>query len=137
MRIKEAIAESAALTGSALEQGTLCRWLSEMDGRLVMEFFRGESWKPYDPEQDTEQVLLVPAPWDGLYVHYLEAMTYYSTGEYSRYQNALTMAEKVLADFKAWFVRTKPAFSPVYPYWSAQGQPEIPAEDDAQADAAQ
>ena len=107
MLISEAIARSTALTGQVTDSAALVRWLSELDGRLAIEFYRADAWTPYDPTDDLSCELLVPFPWDGFYVHHLAAMTYFSDGEYDRYENELVMSEKKLADFRAFMQRTR------------------------------
>lgn len=107
MLISEAIAQSTALTGQVVANAVLVRWLSEIDGRLAFEFYRTDAWTPYDPTDDLNCELLVPFPWDGFYVHHLEAMTYFSNGEYDRYENARTMSEKTLTDFRSFMQRTQ------------------------------
>ena len=116
MLISEAIAETRALTGNAAETDVLVRWLSELDGRLAFEFYKTDAWLPYSPGDssaeppdtgDLGSELLVPFPWDGgVYVHHLEAMTYYSNGEYDRYENSRAMSEKTLDDFRKFMQRT-------------------------------
>ena len=107
MLISEAIARSAALTGQVTDNAALVRWLSELDGRLAIEFYRADAWTPYDPTDDLSCELLVPFPWDGFYVHHLAAMTYFSDGEYDRYENERVMSEQKLADFRAFMQRTR------------------------------
>ena len=106
MTLKEAVEQARALTGTVVDDAVLCRWLSELDGRLMLEFYKGDAWAPYDWAKDQDAVLLVPFPWDGLYVHYLEAMTHYSNGEYGRYGNAMAMFEKITGDYRKLMVRT-------------------------------
>lgn len=110
MKINEAIRLAVELTGQVVADEALIRWLSELDGRLAFEFYRTDSWAPYDPEEDTEAELLVPFPWDNLYVHHLAAMTYFSNGEYDRYENELVMSEKKLTDFRSFMQRTQAKF---------------------------
>lgn len=107
MLISEAIAQSTALTGQVVDNSVLVRWLSEIDGRLAFEFYRTGAWTPYDPTDDLGSELLVPFPWDGFYVHHLEALIYFSDGEYDRYDNARTLSEKTLADFRSFMQRTQ------------------------------
>ena len=107
MLISEALSGAAALTGQTIDTETAVRWLSEADGRLAFEFYRVGAWTPYDPEHDLGSELLVPFPWDGFYVHHLEAMTYFTDGEYDRYENARIMAETVLGDFRRFLQRTQ------------------------------
>ena len=97
MLVKDAISQAKAMTGTVVDDAALCRWLSELDGRLAFEFYKADAWLPYTVEDDKNCELLVPFPWDGLYIHHLEAMTYYTNGEYDRYKNAMAMSEKVLA----------------------------------------
>lgn len=100
MTIERALESTRDLTGAVVSRGTMVRWLSELDGKLAFETFRKTEWDAYDGDGDTE--LLIPYPWDGLYVHYLEAMTYYANGEYDRYTNSMTMYDSVLEDYLAW-----------------------------------
>lgn len=107
MLISEAISAAAALTGQVVTNATLVRWLSELDGRLAFEFYRADAWTPYDPTDDLSCELLVPFPWDGMYVHHLAAQTYFTNGEYDRYENERVMSEKMLADFRSFMQRTQ------------------------------
>ena len=107
MLISEAIAQCTALTGQVVANSVLVRWLSELDGRLAIEFYRTDAWTPYDPTDDLSCELLVQYPWDGIYIHHLAAQTYFSNGEYDRYENERVMSEKVLTDFRAFMQRTQ------------------------------
>ena len=106
MTISEALAHAAALTGQAVSAGEGVRWLSELDGRLALELGRADARTPYDPAGDLSTELLAPHPWDGLYVHHLEAMTYYTNGEYDRYEPARVMCRRVLDDWRHYLRRT-------------------------------
>lgn len=107
MKISDAISNAQALTGQVVDNATLVRWLSELDGQLALTFYRAEEWEPYDPTTDQTTALLVPFPWDGLYVNHLAAMTYFTNGEYDRYENERVMSEKTLADYRAYMQRTQ------------------------------
>ena len=107
MLICEAIARCRALTGQVVDDATLVRWLSELDGQLALTLYRAAAWAPYDPVDDLTKTLLVPFPWDGLYASHLAAMTGFTNGEYDRYENARTMSERTLAAFRAYMQRTK------------------------------
>ena len=106
MTVAQAMANAQAVTGQVFDAATLRRWLSELDGQLALDLYRADAWTPYSADDDAA-LLLGPDPWDGLYVHHLEAMTYFSNGEYDRYQNALTMRENALGEFKRFVQRTK------------------------------
>lgn len=107
MKIKEAIAFAKKLSGNATDDNTLCRWLSELDGRLMLDFYKGSEWMSYSVPQDEDHDLLVPFPWDELYVHYLEAMVYYSNGEFERYRNSYEMYNKKELEYRQWYARNQ------------------------------
>lgn len=107
MKIKEAIASARKLSGNAVDDAALCRWLSELDGRLMLDFYKGSEWMSYSLPQDEDHELLVPFPWDELYVHYLEAMVYYSNGEFDRYRNSYEMFDKKELDYRQWYARNQ------------------------------
>ena len=105
MLISDALSRASAMTGQVVANSDAVRWLSELDGRLAFELYRVDAWTPYDPTDDLQSELLVPYPWDGLYVHHLEAMTYYTNGEYDRYEPARAMSERTLTDFRHFLQR--------------------------------
>lgn len=112
MTVKEAMSKAQELTGTAISESTLCAWLSELDGRLMFEFYHGETWTPYATPADNGAALLVPFPWDMAYVHWLEAMCYYTNGEYDRYGNAMTMFEAKMGDYRKFVTRTNLPVTP-------------------------
>lgn len=100
MTVSEAMAAAQSLTGGPADEATLRRWLSELDGKLAVDFYKLKYWAPYRAD-DGALSLLVPYPWDGrVYIHHLEAMTYYTNGEYGRYENARVMTEDALDEFR-------------------------------------
>ena len=105
MLISEALTHAAALTGQAMPADAV-RWLSELDGRLALELGRPGTPTPYDPTADANKALLVPFPWDGLYVHHLAAQTYFANGEYDRYANERVMSEQTLRAWRHYLRRT-------------------------------
>lgn len=105
MKIKDAILRCRELTGNEVNDEQLCRWLSELDGRLMLDFYRGCEWLSYSIPEDEEHELLVPFPWDDMYVHYLEGMVYYSNGEFDRYRNCMHMYNQKELDYRKWYNR--------------------------------
>ena len=107
MLVIDAITQAEALTGQVFDRSVSLRWLSELDGQLALEFYGAREWAPYT-EDDLRAELAVPFPWDGgVYVHYLEAMTYFSDGEYERCANARAVFEEKLAEFRRHVQRGK------------------------------
>ena len=53
----------------------------------------------YDPDTDLNAELIAPAPYDDLYLRWLEAQIDYANGEYGKYNNAITMYNSAYAEF--------------------------------------
>ncbi len=108
MTINEIIAQAQTLSGVSVPDATLLRWISDLDGQLAFAYFGVDGWiAPYS-EDDLDVPALIEPPWDEtIYVPYLEAMTYYTTGEYDRYENAKAMYEEKLLEFKKYLNRSR------------------------------
>lgn len=112
MKISEAIEQAKTLCGGVGDDAILLRWLSELDGKLAFDFYKADAWLPYT-DDDLDSELMVPFPWDGaIYVPHLEAMTYYSRGEYDKYENAREMSERGIWDFRQHVRREHPPLCP-------------------------
>lgn len=111
MTISKAIEHAVAMTGRVVDDELMVQWLGELDGTIAFDVFGADAWAPYT-EDDMDAELIVDYPWDGLYVPYLEAQTYYTDGEYDRYENAKAMFEKKYWDFRHFLRRTHPELKP-------------------------
>lgn len=60
----------------------------------------------YTSARDLETELIVPAPYDRLYVSYLKAMIDYANEEYASYQLNQMQHVQDFTDFVNWLVRT-------------------------------
>lgn len=107
MKLTDAISQAVLLTGAAVEPNVMCRWLSELDGQLSLTLYKTDAIINYQMPGENEEspVLLVPYPWDGMYIHYLEAMCYYTTGDFGRYQNSMAMFNLGEKRFREWCIR--------------------------------
>lgn len=107
MKLTDAISQAVLLTGAAVEPSIMCRWLSELDGQLSLTLYKTDAIINYQMPGENEEspVLLVPYPWDGMYIHYLEAMCYYTTGDFGRYQNSMAMFNLGEKRFREWCIR--------------------------------
>lgn len=97
MKIKEAINLIDMQKHNTYSQGEKIGWLSKVDGmvnRLIIDTHEGGDavqFSGYDDKTDPETELLVPAPFDGMYVRWLETMIDYTNGEYEKYNNSMLM----------------------------------------------
>lgn len=103
--------------GCRVEERTRQRWLCEEDGMLRILFFArgGEEWAGFGadlawPEEGglpDDVILLVPAPFDALYPHFLCAKLDAALGENDRYAGEQAQYNSILAEFAAWLRRRK------------------------------
>jgi hypothetical protein len=110
MKIIDAINEIDSLKPNGYEQTEKIRWLSRLDGIIKVEILdnhEGEEvyFDGYDENTDLEGELLVPAPYDEIYRHYLEMQINYANGEYDRYNNAREMYERAYSAFEKYYNR--------------------------------
>lgn len=88
------------------------RWLSQLEWKVkhrIIDTHQGGqsvSFSGYDENTDKETVLLVPAPYDEMYLLYLEAKIHYADQQEDQYNNAMDLFEEQWADFAAWYNRT-------------------------------
>lgn len=112
MTIINAINEIDALKPNTVPQSDKIRWLSQLDGRIKTEIIDthegGEisAFKGYDDNTPEETVLLVAAPYDIIYIHYLDAQIDYTNGETKRYNNSSSLYNNAYRDYQNHYNRT-------------------------------
>ena len=111
MKIKEAILRVDALVFNTCTAEEKVRWLSKLDAliyRNVLQTHAGEpaEFSGYSTDTDPQTQLLVPAPYDTVYLRWLEAQIYYETGEFTRYNNAITLFNNAYEGYKKHYTRT-------------------------------
>ena len=103
--------------GSRSPSLTLQHWLRELDGTLRSQVFDRSETDAYDAQGADraweeglrqEDLLLAPAPYDGLYPHYLCAQIDGALGEGDRYAGEKAQYYAILAELRAWMRRTYP-----------------------------
>lgn len=106
MTITQAIAFADRVAANDIEQGIKLKWLSDLDQQLVDEVFNRHNWicvldfHGYDENTDANNTeLLVKAPYDLMYVDYLEMMIHKQHQEIERYNNARLVYERSRARF--------------------------------------
>ena len=113
MTINQAIGRLDALKPNSYSFGDKVMWLSELDGTIKTEIIdTHEGWEDclfewYDDERtDPETELLAEAPYDRMYITWLQARIDYTNGEYQKYNNANAMFEAEYAAFQNHYNRT-------------------------------
>ena len=88
MTITEAITLTQQLYEPTYSAAILTRWLWEMDQRMLHEeLLRPGIIDEYNPETDGNVTLLIPAPYERLYLLYLARMIHLHRGEYDEAAN--------------------------------------------------
>lgn len=94
MTISEVITQVDENLNNIYPQKSKIGWLSQLDQRikkLIIDTHEGGEeirFSGYDENTDKETELLVPAPFDEMYLRWLEAKIYYANQEEDRCNNA-------------------------------------------------
>ena len=97
MTLGEAISRLDELKPNGFSRGQKIFWLSALDATVKKEIIDSHEgggdmgFVPYDEGSADDTALLVPAPYDEVYLRYLEAQIDYSNGEYDRFNNSNAM----------------------------------------------
>lgn len=106
MTIIEAINTIDALYPNTYSQEQKIAQLSKLDGvikRDIIDKHEGSdevTFNGYDENTPQDTVLLVPAPYDELYVFWLQTWIDYWNGELARYNNSTSMYKSAYSDFE-------------------------------------
>ena len=111
MKLLEAITQVDSNLGNTYDQKEKIGWLSQLDQRvklLIIDTHEGAeavSFSGYDETTDQETVLLVPAPFDEMYLRWLEAQIHYRNQEEDRCNNATDAFNVLWAEFRNYYNR--------------------------------
>lgn len=109
MTIREAIERLDTLKPNMAPEEQKVRWLSEVDGQVWNELILKHEDAPfrlfngYDAETDPETELLVPYPYDALYIHYLSAQVDLLNQEIGKYNNSAEMYNQGLKNYSDYY----------------------------------
>lgn len=111
MKIIEAIERTDSLLFNTYDMADKVAWLSKLDAmvkRHIIDTYEGSEqiiFGGYAEDTDQETVLLVPAPYDEMYIRWLEAQIHYTNGEYGKYNNAILMFNTEYETFASYYNR--------------------------------
>lgn len=112
MTIIEAINRIDDLKHNTYDQKDKLEWLSRLDSmvkRLIIDTHEGGdevSFTGYDDSTDIHTELLIPAPFDEVYLRWMEAQIDYSNGEYDKYNNSIEMFNTSWTGYQNYYNRT-------------------------------
>ena len=114
IKIIEAIERVDRLLYNTYSAGEKAAWLSKLDAMVTEQIIRPHQgaepvdFPGYTGETDGETVLLAPPPYDEMYLRWLEAQIHYCNGEFTRYNNAITLFNTEYIAYAAAYVRAHP-----------------------------
>lgn len=112
MTIIEAINGIDSLKPNSYPQQDKVIWLSILDGTIKTEIIdthegaEGVIFNGYEDVNLFDTVLLVPAPYDDIYIKWLEAQIDYANGETAKYNNSMVMYNTAYSAFERFYNRT-------------------------------
>ena len=112
MTLMEAMHRADALKPNSYSNEEKIRWISILDGLIKKKIFDthegGEDvvYDGYETETPLTTELLVPAPYDDIYVHWLMMQIDLTNGEYARYNNSAKVYNSAYQDFANYYNRT-------------------------------
>ncbi|MGP1544171.1 MAG: hypothetical protein ACTTIO_04350 [Candidatus Fimenecus sp.] len=123
MKIIEAIDKINSLKPNSYTQAEKIKWLSNLDCAIKKEILEHyvenehNDFKGYTENISTDTELLVPNPYDDIYIKYLEAQIDYYNGEYARYNNAIATYNTIYSMYRNFYNSTHTAYSVKFTYF--------------------
>lgn len=111
MTLIEAINRLDALKFNAYSQSEKISWLSKLDMMVrtqILDNHEGHpapSFSGYTEDTPLNTVLLVPAPFDEMYLRWMEAQIDYYNGENERYNNAIVLFNALFDSYANHYTR--------------------------------
>ncbi len=109
MTILEAIHRIDAVKPNGYSQSDKIKWLSTLDGTIRTEIIDthegGDNvvFEGYNDNTELNTALLVPAPYDEVYIRWLEARIDYYNGEYNKYNNSASAYNTAYMDYARYY----------------------------------
>ncbi len=99
MTAAQAIAALDELTANTYDQAMKMAWLHRVEAGLLPDSNPDVTLEP-------DTTLQAGAPYDELYIRYLQAQIFLEVGEITRYNNAMALYNNALAQFRRAYIRS-------------------------------
>jgi hypothetical protein len=112
MTIMDALYRIDELKPNSYSQSEMIKWLSSLDGKIKSEIIDTHEgggdvvFNGYNEDTELTTVLLVPSPYDDIYVRWLETQIDYNNGELGKYNNSLVVFNDALSLYQRHYNRT-------------------------------
>ena len=133
MTIMEAINRIDAIKPNTYLQSEKIKWLSTLDGIIkekILDKHEGSEnivFDGYMEDVNLTTALLVPAPYDEIYLFWLESKIDYWNGEMGRYNNSIRMYNTAYEEFWKDYHRTHMPKPVTFKYFDKPNTPEYQA----------
>lgn len=111
MTISEAINRIDSVKPNSYSQSEKIKWLSTLDGIVkkeiidVHEGVDGVKFNEYTDDTVLTTELLIPAPYDEVYLFWLESKIDYWNGEIGKYNNSIMMYNEAFSNYEKYYNR--------------------------------
>ena len=111
MTINEAIYRIDSIKPNGYAMPEKIKWLSTLDGIIkasIIDTHEGSenvTFNGYDENSSLTTTLLVPAPYDDIYLRWLEAQIDYANNEYDKYNNSITLYNATYSNYERFYNR--------------------------------
>lgn len=109
--LQQALTRIDAICPNAWDETAKLLWLNECESMIQTRILGSapEQCITYDADTDRSTKLLVPAPFDRLYVYYVIAMCDYAAHETAHYTDSMMLFNAALDEYAKWYQRTNGA----------------------------
>lgn len=112
MNIMAALHRIDSIKPNSYSQSEKIYWLSTLDGIIKQEIIDTHEgaenvvFNGYTENTDLNTILLVPAPYDEIYLFWLQAKIDYWNSEYGKYNNSIALYNEAYSTFEKYYNRT-------------------------------
>lgn len=111
MTIREAIDRANNAKPNQIDEADMVRWLAQLDADIKENIIDIHNYNKDEEEvvlgrfdvNDTSQEMIVPAPYDEVYVDYLKMQIDKANDETARYNNSVTFFNDSYTNFAKWW----------------------------------
>jgi hypothetical protein len=110
MKISEAISKATESVSNTLDRRVFIDWLSRLDWQIKKEILDNYideiEYNGYEADEDEDTELLISAPYDELYIRYLEAQIHRYYEDINKYNNCIVEYNAIYNKFRVQYNRT-------------------------------
>lgn len=123
MTISEAISQVDELKPNDYSMEQKIKWLNRLDTAIKTEIIDTRDgadqveFNGYTAETPPDTELLVPPPYDDIYIYWLQAQIDYFNGEISKYTNDIAMYNNQYSAFQRYYFRNHKSASKQFKYF--------------------